>query len=346
MKYDWKKLTDYLLNECSLETKREIDELIANNLEFKKTIDEMKKVITFEQESLNITDTETKWEEIEAQLAKASQKVKVVNKQYSDSRSSSFKLLRYAAVITLIIVGALSYFTMSKRAPTTLQSEYKTLSVQNGERRTIVLFDGTTVNLDCGSELRYPTKFGTTREVFLKGEGYFQVAKDSTRPFIVHADGTTIQVLGTKFNIRTWDDKSNDVIVTVVEGKVAFCLDNKSLKNSVLLTKNMQSNLSFNGVISEPKVVNADNYSRWMYNEVHFRNASMKEIIAQLERWYNLEFDIPEGILQKTDLAVHLNNSSINSILEMLATLTDTKVIRKGNKISFRTYGKMGVNND
>ncbi len=345
MKYNWEKITDYLLNECSLETKREINKLIENDVEFKKTIDETKKVITFKQEPLVMTDVNSKWAEIEAKLDKSSQNENVVNKRYSIR--TSFAIFRYAAAVALIVVGAISYFAINNlKTSSTPQIEYKTLVVQNGERRTIVLFDGTTINLDCGSELRYPSKFGTTREVFLKGEGYFQVAKDSTRPFIVHADGTVIEVLGTKFNIRTWDDKNNDVVATVVEGKVVFGLDNKSIKNKVLLTKDMQSSLSFDGTISEPKVVDASAYSRWMYNKVYFQKASMKEIISQLERWYNLEFDIPEEILQKTDLAIHINNSSINSILEILATLTDSKVIRNGNKISFIAYGKTGENND
>lgn len=342
MKYNWKKITDYLLNECSLETKREIDELIENDAEFKKIIEETRKVITFDQEPIVISDVEKKWDEIEAQLLKTSQsqqKISVPTKR--NLRVSSFGFLKYVAVITLLMLGAISYFTMNNLATSTQKIDYKTLSVQNGERRTIVLFDGTTVNLDCGSKLKYPSKFGKNREVFLTGEGYFQVAKDSTRPFIVHADGTTIQVLGTKFNIRTWDDKNSDVVVTVVEGKVAFSSAKDNKKRKVLLTKNMQSTFSMDGIISTRKVVDASAYSRWMYNEIRFDSASMKEIIEQLTRWYNIEFDVPEEILAKTDLAVSINNSSISSILKMLAMITDTKVVRNGNKVSFITMGKV-----
>ncbi len=342
MKYNWGKITDYLMNECSLETKREIDELIKNDAEFKKIIDEMRTVISFEQQPLDITDAEVKWGEIEAQLHKSSQKSNIGTKL----RVKSFGMLKYAAAVILMIIGTLSYFMVENSISTIPELEYKTLVAKNGERRTIILFDGTTVNLDCGSELKYPTKFGKNREVFLKGEGFFQVATDSSRPFIVHADDTKIQVLGTKFNIRTWDDRSNDVVVTVVEGKVAFGTNNTNLKNKVLLTKNMQASLAFDGIISKPKAVNASKYSRWMHNEIYFDNATMKEIISQLERWYNLEFDISEEILEKTDLAVHINNLSINSTLDMLATLTNTKVERKGNKVSFIAREEIGDSND
>ena len=339
MKYSWKKTTSYLLNECSDETKKEIEELIANDSDFSKTISQMKKVISFEQEDLDMTDVEKKWEKIEAQIIKASRKAtkqKMDNKRYS----TSYSFLRYAAVI-VFIMGAISYFTREQNLPPEIPAiEYKTLTVENGERRTIILYDGTTVNLDCGSELKYPTKFGNSREVFLKGVAYFQVAKDSKRPFIIHADESVIQVLGTKFNVRTWNESDKDVIVTVVEGKVAFSVDNTELSEKVLLTKNMQSSISIDGKVSKPIIVDASSYSKWMHNEIYFNNASMKEIVTQLERWYDLKFEMPKEILERKDLAVHINDTNINDILEMLSVITNTKVVRDGKRVNFSTIIK------
>ncbi len=339
MKYSWKKTTGYLLNECSDETKKEIEELIANDSDFSKTISQMKKIISFEQEELDMTDVEKKWEEIEAQITKASRKTakqNVYNKRYS---RASFGFLRYAAVIVFII-GAISFFTRENLPPEIPAIEYKTLTVDNGERRTIILYDGTTVNLDCGSELKYPTKFGNSREVFLKGVAYFQVAKDSKRPFLIHADESLIQVLGTKFNVRTWNERDKDVIVTVVEGKVAFSIDNTELSEKVLLTKNMQSSISIDGKVSKPIIVDASSYSKWMHNEIYFNNASMKEIVTQLERWYDLKFEMPKEILERKDLAVHINDTNINDILEMLSVITNTKVVRDGKRVNFSTIIK------
>lgn len=333
MKYSWEKITGYLLNECTVETKKEVEELIEKDADFSKTISQMRRLISFEQEKLDITDIETKWAEIETQILKSSRKAakrEIDRKRYS----TSYSFLRYAAVIVFII-GAISYFTRENLPPEIPAIEYKTLTVANGERRTIVLYDGTTVNLDCGSELKYPTKFGNTREVFLKGEAYFQVAKDSNRPFLIHADESLIQVLGTKFNVKTWNERNKDVIVTVVEGKVSFGLDKVDINKKVILTKNMQSNISIDGKVSQPIIVEASTYSNWMHNEIYFNKASLKEIISQLERWYDLKFEIPKNIMNKTDLAVHINDTNIDDILEMLSVITNTKVVRDGNRVRF-----------
>lgn len=335
MKNKWKKTTSYLLNECSDETKKEIEELIANDSDFSDTINQMKKAISFEQKPLDITDAEQKWEEIEAQILKGKSRKIAKQKMYEKRHSNSaYRLLRYAAVIVFII-GAISYFTKENLSPEIPVIKYKTLSVDNGERRTIILYDGTTVNLDCGSELKYPAKFGNSREVFLKGEAYFQVAKDSKRPFVIHADKSSIQVLGTKFNVKTWNENNKDVVVTVVEGKVAFGSDTDEITKKVVLTKNMQSSISIDGKISKPIIVDASLYSQWMHSEVYFKDASMVEIISQLERWYDLKFDIPNKIMEKKNLAVHINNTNINDILEMLSVITNSKVVRNGKNVKF-----------
>lgn len=339
MRYNWKKVSSYLLDECSDETKKEIEELIARDSDFRNTITQMQNVINIEEEPLDITNADIKWKEIEMEIARASRKATkqaIYNKRYS---RASFGLLRYAAAIVFIF-GAIFYFTRENVPPEIPAIEYKTLAVDNGERRTIILYDGTTVNLDCGSELKYPTKFENTREVFLNGEAYFQVAKDANRPFVIHADGSLIKVLGTKFNVKTWNENNKDVVVTVVEGKVAFSVDNNNLNEKVLLTKNMQSSISLNGKISKPIIVDASSFSKWMHNEVYFDNVSMKEIISQLSRWYDLQFEVPKDILERKDLAVHINDTNINDILEMLSAITDTKVVRKGKIVSFSKIGE------
>ena len=124
--------------------------------------------------------------------------------------STSHIFLRYPTVIVFII-RAISYFTKENLPPEIPAIKYKTLSVENGERRTIILYDGTTINLDCGSELKYPAKFENSREVFLKEEAYFQVAKDSRRPFLIHADESLNRSFGTKINVKTWNENTKDV---------------------------------------------------------------------------------------------------------------------------------------
>lgn len=103
-----------------------------------------------------------------------------------------------------------------------LKEEYNSLKIPVGGFYKLVLSDGTKVWLNADSELKYPVRFvGGKREVYLKGEGYFQVSKDSCRQFIVHLQNSEITVLGTAFNVSAYEDEAH-VYTTLEEGRVAL----------------------------------------------------------------------------------------------------------------------------
>ena len=344
--YNWEEITRYVLNECSDEEKKEIESRIKFDSNFSKAVKDAQRVASVKQKPFQTKDINLKWEEVKADLVldniispkqeyHPNRKIEEYNSK-NRSRKMFYTAWRYAAIIVFTI--GMSYF-LSKEfiSPETIITdvEYKTLSVNSGERKTIVLYDGTTINLDSGSELKYPNKFGATREVYLKGEGYFQVTKNPNKPFRIHANNALIQVLGTKFNIRNWAEDNEGVIVTVSEGKVALGDNNSAESDKVYLTKNMQSSVLLNGKTLEPITVNASNFSRWMNNEKHFKDASLKQILSQLERWYDIEFEVEKELLQRKNLTVHLDNTNLDELLELISAITNTKVQRHGKKIKF-----------
>jgi len=94
--------------------------------------------------------------------------------------------------------------------------------VEHGKQAKITQADGTKITLDAGSVFQYPETFdGELREVYLQGEGFFEVAADVQKPFIAHAGNAEIEVLGTQFNIRAWEH-NEEIRVVVAEGLVAF----------------------------------------------------------------------------------------------------------------------------
>ena len=98
---------------------------------------------------------------------------------------------------------------------------YNELTIPNGKRFYLVLSDGTKVTLNAGTSLRFPVKFlkGQSRKVFLKGEAYFDVAKDKSHPFIVNVNEVNVEVLGTEFNISCYPEDAN-VSTVLIEGSV------------------------------------------------------------------------------------------------------------------------------
>ena len=107
--------------------------------------------------------------------------------------------------------------------------------IKNKELKEITLSDGTKVKLDAGSSIKFPDKFeDDKREVFLNGEAYFKVTSDLQTPFIVHTNQAEITVLGTKFNVRAWD-QTHKVAVVVVDGKVSLRPEGVNNNKSVVI---------------------------------------------------------------------------------------------------------------
>lgn len=163
---------------------------------------------------------------------------------------------------------------------------YNTLSVPNGKTFKLQLSDNTLVYLNSGSELRYPENFvGKERKVFLKGEAFFEVTKNKNAPFIVSTANKNITVLGTKFNVSAYNDISESAAV-LLEGAIALN-GLAALHDSILLHPNEMAAWDKN---SNPdiKTVNPYDYTAWMEGKLVFNKKTFEEILARLEKKYNV----------------------------------------------------------
>ncbi len=207
-----------------------------------------------------------------------------------------------------------------------------TLTVPYGQRDSVVLDDGSRVALDAGSSLRYARDMaGELREVFLTGEGYFEVASDPRRPFVVHANHARVQVVGTKFNVRAWQP-DNKVTVAVTEGRVALGADREN-GQSVLISGGQASAIRTGAAPDTPRAVDTATFLGWMQNEVTFEDAPLREILAQLERWYDVRFQIPDRALAAERLNLQLKSESLSASLELLSALTDLDYVQEGKSV-------------
>jgi len=167
---------------------------------------------------------------------------------------------------------------------------YNTINVPYGKRFDIILSDGTVVYLNSGSSLKYATKFLTnqTRNVILKGEAFFDVAHDKTRPFVVETEELNVKVLGTKFNLSNYqEDSSTDVVLT--DGSVNLSYKNiESEAKRVTLIPGMKGSLNKDDKSISTQKVNTTLYTSWLDNNLVFRDASFNYIIKKLERKYNV----------------------------------------------------------
>ena len=189
--------------------------------------------------------------------------------------------------------------------------------------------DGSRVWLNAASTLQYPTSFsGGTRRVELKGEAYFEVAKQKT-PFIVATAGQEITVLGTHFNVTAYPDEMTTK-TTLVEGKVRVSTPSGDIKE---LSPGRQANLDRNGL--HVQQVNTEDYTAWREGIIVLERQQLSQVLRQIERWYDVEFDIDPNVqLPSATLSGDVyRDLPLAALLQTLSQQTGLRFERKERRV-------------
>ncbi|MEM6734555.1 MAG: FecR domain-containing protein [Bacteroidota bacterium] len=202
---------------------------------------------------------------------------------------------------------------------TTGELVYNTLTVPYGKRFDIELSDGTTVFLNAGSSIKYPVNFvkGMERQVFLTGEAFLEVTKDTKHPFIVNADELNVQVLGTQFNVSNYpEDKRAEVVL--VEGSVGMYQDHEDFDEStnMVLTPGLKGTFDESTQQIETKEVSTKVYTAWVGGELVFRNMTFGNILKKLERAYNVTINNTNTELGRKTFNASFKEGDINMVLQ------------------------------
>lgn len=169
------------------------------------------------------------------------------------------------------------------------QQAYNTIETPRGGQYQVNLPDGSKVWLNAGSSLRFPTNFtGNIRSVELAGEAYFEVAKNTQKPFRVISNNQVVEVLGTHFNISSYIDDSS-VKTTLLEGSVKV-LSTKS-NQSKLLKPGQQSNINYSDNSIDVQTVDTEEVVAWKNGYFLFVDEDLKSIMSKLARWYNVDVE-------------------------------------------------------
>lgn len=204
-----------------------------------------------------------------------------------------------------------------------------------GHTFKLTLSDGTLVWLNAGSRLRFPQKFiesDKERMVYLEGEAYFEVAENKEVPFIVNAHEVDIKVLGTKFNISSYDSDYS-IATTLIEGSVSV-YETRIPENALLLTPSFQANYNkFENDFSKKKV-DTKVFTAWMENKFVIDNLTFSEILVKLERRHNVKFVNNTKDLSDEIYKGEFKNEGIASILETISLSTPFKYVIEQNTIT------------
>ena len=223
------------------------------------------------------------------------------------------------AAAVLLIFGVAAFLYVADRQASLVQpveQAYREIRALKGQKLNVTLPDGTLVQLNAESVLRFPTSFGAhSRMVTFRGEAFFKVAKDASRPFSIKAKDTRLTVLGTRFNLRAYTNEANTSVV-VEEGRVRFSSD--QAKDSLILTANQR------GVFTAPgnmqwTAVDAARHVAWKDNQLVFDDARLDDIVQTLERWYGVDIEVGNTVLNDQRYSGQFQQPDLKTVLESLA---------------------------
>lgn len=342
---DWNMLARYMAGECTPEDRVRVEAWMAADTDNRLLVERMQAIWDAPEPSPVEVDVQQLWFQVAAQaglleqsrVGRFTDRLRAFIHTVFDTwrfQPAAQLIWRYAAVSVLAIALPLLVTRWGGWFPWTLGSpQLVTLQIPQGERSQITFGDRSTVILDAGTTLRYPEKFARdTREVFLDGEGFFEVVADSRKPFIIHASDALIQVLGTKFNVRAWE-LDQRVQVAVSEGQVSLRPASIPVAEGVIIHKGEGSLMPTNGQPTEPEEIDLEEKLGWMHNEAIFRDVPLGEVLFQLERWYDLSFELAVPAVATERVTVHLRRNSVQDILEIVSSLTDMPFKRHGRVV-------------
>lgn len=239
-----------------------------------------------------------------------------------------------ALVIALIGVGG-----VLRRAPQ--WSEYTTAAAH---RAVIRLRDGTQVTLAPKSRLRYAPDHGKThRDVYLDGEAYFQVTRDTQHPFRVHTPGSVTEDLGTAFVVRSFADRGATEVV-VAEGRVALWRTalaavsgarnaGPDASPALVLGARDLGRLDGSGVATLQHGVDVGRYLAWTKGMLAFDGTPLGDVMLTLERWYNVEIRLADSTLAARRLTATFTNEPIDLVLKRIALTLGLRVERADGSV-------------
>lgn len=327
--------------------------------------------------SCSLIDKTATSKEIEDAYHRLKDKIKIPKKEIvleSKQRIISKEILKIAAIFILAFaLGALGYYFFNFNNLKNEKIVYNEIDVPYGAKSQIKLPDGTNVWLNAGSALKYPKNFDrVNRDVYLKGEGYFEVSKNKKLPFVVHADDIEVKAIGTVFNVKSYPDEEI-IETTLVEGmvkvtkkstnskkynhvylkpnqKVTFRRDDfetvnlnekESSKNTVkkdISTKKIENKKVPEVVITEK--IATDLYTSWKDERWIIESEELGSLATKLERRYDIKIKFNDKNLKTFKFTGTLKDDPLEQVLKAMELTAPIVTSVSGEEVIFESNKK------
>ncbi|MFD0751824.1 FecR family protein [Mucilaginibacter calamicampi] len=337
-------LTKDLIEGLTPAEKQEIDLLLQQNPLYKKQSAIIKEYWNSDK---------TAYKKSAANFSKLMDVIQVTEQSVNGNSSTAGKhkerklwpVLRYVAAVSIFCLTLGWYILGNPGNGIAIASNWKNKTTSPGEKERLVLADGTIVMLNAGTTLRYPLSFGSkNREVYLNGEAFFEVHKDREHPFIIHTKKMNVRVLGTVFNIKSYDDAPQSE-TSLIQGSIEVTINDRKADRIILKPKeklvienapasqlltNKPTGRNLKAVIEGtqysltnltylPNIDSAAVETLWLKDKLVFKNEDFESIAADMERWYGIQIVFEHEQLKHLRFtATFEKNTTVSSALRSL----------------------------
>jgi len=303
-----------------------------------------------------------------AMFRKIIEKIKVEETRYPDEpcepftenqapRRISRAIWFSAAAVLLLMIGVFAYkYSIGFGEHTKVfAAHWLQTHTQPTQKSVLTLSDGTVITLNSATTIKYPELFGdSTREIYLDGEAYFDVTKDPQHPFIIHAGKMNIRVLGTSFNVKSYQNESLSE-ATLIKGSIELTLNDRPsdriilkpneklvVQNSPVIKKRLNaapsvqdsagksSRYSLTNVTYFPTNAKVVIETSWVENKLVFSDKDFVQLSGQLERWYGVHIEFANDLVKEYRFTGFFEKETLSQALDVLKMIEPFKYKMKG----------------
>lgn len=233
-----------------------------------------------------------------------------------------------AAAVLLVPVLAILLYTLSERKIQSNRyagfvSDSLEVMAPVGAKTIVHLSDGSVVQLNYGSKIKYPHFFSDQkREVTLTGEGYFEVAHNREKPFIVKAGNLNVKAVGTSFNVLAYPNQEN-IETTLISGKIILeeVKQNGEINNIGTMTPGLHVDYNIQTGAISSSAVSTEKYVSWIEGKLIFEDTPIHEVAEKLSRIFNVDFEVSEEV-KDYNYTVTFTDDPLNQILDLMMIAT------------------------
>lgn len=325
---DWERIARFVTGEVNpgeIESTKRWVEADAHRQEVVRLLESIVRNVAHDDRARADINVEDALKKVKGRFGEA-KVIPIAPRVQADSKRSLSAFLRVAAA-AVIIVGGITLW--QRKSSADLEASGKIYATSVGERREVLLRDGTRVLLGPTSRLIVAPFVDDVRLVTLDGIAYFRVVHDPARPFTVRAGAISIQDIGTAFAVET--DDSAGTRVAVDSGSVAIgAADQRHTRGAVLKARD-RAIVDPQGIVAvERSAVSPDDLA-WTEGRLVFRDSPLTLVGAELYRWYGVRLRIADSSLASLHLTASFSGEPVDRVLNVIALTLGARVERQGN---------------